>query len=261
MELAFYKYQGTGNDFVIIDNRKQGWKLNKEQIAFLCNRRKGIGADGLMLLETSVVADFKMVYYNADGAESTMCGNGGRCMVSFAKELQLIKDSSTQFEAIDGLHEAKILSNGIIVLHMQDVTENAFIQDHFEIQTGSPHYVKFEKNVLAIDVVSEGRAIRNNKAFPTGINVNFVEVLNNNTLFVRTYERGVEDETLSCGTGVTAAAIAHSNTDIGKFDIAIKTRGGDLSVQFEKTSPTHAIQVWLKGETQLVFTGKITLPS
>jgi diaminopimelate epimerase len=144
---------------------------------------------------------------------------------------------------------------------MQDINENMLIHDHFEIQTGSPHYVKFEKDVLAIDVVSEGRAIRNNKAFPTGINVNFVEVLNNNTLFVRTYERGVEDETLSCGTGVTAAAIAHSNTDIGKFDIAIKTRGGDLSVQFEKTSPTHAIQVWLKGETQLVFTGKITLPS
>ena len=135
MELAFYKYQGTGNDFVIIDNRAQNIKLNKEQIAFLCDRRKGIGADGLMLLENSTIADFKMVYFNADGAESTMCGNGGRCIVAFAKQLQLIKEDTTQFEAIDGLHEALLLDNNIIVLHMQDVTENTIVNDHFEIQT------------------------------------------------------------------------------------------------------------------------------
>ncbi|MEY4280980.1 MAG: hypothetical protein RLZ39_392 [Bacteroidota bacterium] len=259
MELAFYKYQGTGNDFVIIDNRAQNIKLNKEQIAFLCDRRKGIGADGLMLLENSTISDFKMVYFNADGAESTMCGNGGRCIVAFAKQLQLIKEDTTQFEAIDGLHEALLLDNNIIVLHMQDVTENTIVNNHFEIQTGSPHYVTFTKDAHAIDVATEGRTIRNREAYPTGINVNFVEVIDHNNLFVRTYERGVEDETLSCGTGVTAAAIAHSNTALGKYNIGIKTRGGDLSVQFEKISPTNAINVWLKGPSQLVFIGKITL--
>ena len=259
MELSFYKYQGTGNDFVIIDNRAQHIKLNKEQIAFLCDRRKGIGADGLMLLENSSIADFKMVYYNADGAESTMCGNGGRCIVAFAKQLQLIKEDTTQFEAIDGLHEALILEDDLIILHMQDVTENTVAHDHFELQTGSPHYVTFTKNIHAIDVATEGRTIRNSEVYPAGINVNFVEVIDNNKIFVRTYERGVEDETLSCGTGVTAAAIAHSNSALGKFDIGIKTLGGDLSVQFEKISPTNAINVWLKGPIQLVFKGKITL--
>jgi len=179
-------------------------------------------------------------------------------MVSFAKELQLIEDNSTQFEAIDGLHEAKIMPNGIVVLHMQDVNENMLIHDHFEIQTGSPHYVKFEKDVLAIDVVSEGRAIRNNKAFPAGINVNFVEVLNNNTLFVRTYERGVENETLACGTGAVASAIAAFESGlISTQPIRLTALGGDLEVLFSKLENTTYTNIRLIGSAKFVFKGSI----
>lgn len=256
--IHFYKYQGTGNDFIIIDNRTKTLQLSTAQIAFLCHRRLGIGADGLMLLEEAEGYHFKMVYYNADGNESTMCGNGGRCITAFARHLNLINEQA-YFVAIDGAHQAQYTHDNLIALQMNDVHEIQHFATHSILNTGSPHYVVWHKDIAAIDVFTEGRAIRNKEAFaPKGINVNFVEPLPDG-LSVRTYERGVEDETLSCGTGVTAAAIAASKDAMGKFDTHIKTPGGHLKVSFTKDSPGTAINVLLTGPATLVFEGAIQL--
>lgn len=259
MRIQFYKYQGTGNDFIIADNRDGKIKLSQQQVAFLCHRRFGIGADGLMLLEPETGYDFKMVYYNSDGNESTMCGNGGRCIMAFAKLLGVIKDEAT-FVAIDGPHHATIDRQGIVHLAMQDVHHIAAKDDHAILNTGSPHYITWVDDVDGTDVFTNGRGIRNGESFqPKGINVNFVQVLEN-SIKVRTYERGVEDETLSCGTGVTAAAIATTKQAIGKFDIAIHTPGGELKVAFNKSTTDSATDVVLTGPATLVFEGEIDLP-
>ncbi len=260
MQVDFYKYQGTGNDFILIDNRTALLSLENGQVARLCHRRFGIGADGLMLLEAEPGFDFKMVYYNSDGNPSSMCGNGGRCITAFAKHLGLITDKA-HFLAVDGPHEALLGNYGIISLKMQDVKEVETGGDYFYLNTGSPHYVKFVNNIEQYDVVSEGRRIRNSERFAAeGTNVNFIEK-QDDVLFVRTYERGVEDETFSCGTGVTAAALVAALKGIAnsKNNCRIKTRGGELDVTFEKVLEKNFYNIWLKGPAELVFKGTYDL--
>jgi diaminopimelate epimerase len=254
--MTFYKYHGTGNDFILFDNRNGELNFTTEQVAQMCHRRFGIGADGLMLLENAAGYDFRMVYYNSDGRQSTMCGNGGRCIAAFAKNLGIIHDIAN-FEAIDGGHRATIREDGLISLHMNDVAAIDIHDGYTVLDTGSPHYVAWVKNVLDTDVFHEGRRIRNLPEFePGGINVNFVQLLNGK-LSVRTYERGVEDETLSCGTGVTAAAIAAQCTATGNFKTAIETPGGHLEVTFAKNTPTTASDVVLTGPAMFVYKGTL----
>ncbi|MBA3681546.1 MAG: diaminopimelate epimerase [Bacteroidetes bacterium] len=260
MQLSFYKYQGTGNDFILIDNRSNQISLTPGQIHFLCDRRFGIGADGLMLLELEPGSDFKMVYYNSDGNPSSMCGNGGRCITAFAKHLGIIIDTAN-FLAVDGLHEATIDENEIVSLKMQDVKNVEVGDDYFYLNTGSPHFVKFINNVESFDVKNMGALIRYNDRFKEeGTNVNFIERVEDN-LFVRTYERGVEDETYSCGTGVTAAALvaAIKGVSNGKNNCFIKTLGGNLEVKFERVLEQNFYNIWLIGPAQKVFNGSIEI--
>ncbi len=257
MNYTFYKYQGTGNDFMIIDNRNETFeKDNTEYIAHLCDRRFGVGADGLILLENHDTVDFKMIYYNADGNESTMCGNGGRCIVALAKLLGIIEGKAT-FEAIDGLHIAYVDDN-IVKLQMQNVSNVQRDKKHVFLDTGSPHHVEFKSNLNRVNVKLEGEKIRYSEPYDkVGANVNFVEKYDNKTFYVRTYERGVEDETLSCGTGVTAVALAMSYIgETEKNILTIKTNGGDLQVSFQKDS--HGFNdVWLIGPATLVYKGEL----
>lgn len=259
MTLKFYKYQGTGNDFIIIDNRTEFFsKNNTKLVNFLCDRKFGIGADGLMLVEKPEVEDddFKMVYYNADGNESSMCGNGGRCLVAFAKHLGIIKDKA-KFTAIDGSHKA-IIHNGLVSLQMQDVKSIRREGEDLFLDTGSPHHVVFTEEVDTIDVRKQGADIRYNQQYKEkGTNVNFVKQLSANEYKVRTYERGVEDETLSCGTGVTAVAIAASASNRADGELVkLQTPGGELSVSFRRNGETFK-EIWLTGPATQVFKGEI----
>lgn len=257
MQTTFYKYQGTGNDFVIMDNRQLFFdKNNANFISELCDRRFGIGADGLILLENHPTLDFKMVYFNADGNESSMCGNGGRCLVKFAQFLNIIEDSA-QFEAIDGLHDAKI-SGDQVYLKMNDVTEIIENKTDYILDTGSPHYVANVENVKALNVNQKGALIRYSDDYKTeGINVNFVEPLGDSRFAVRTYERGVEAETLSCGTGVTAVALAMHNAKQTESNIvSLKTEGGELQVQFEENNGKYH-DIWLIGPAEQIFKGEL----
>jgi diaminopimelate epimerase len=259
MQHTFYKYQGTGNDFIIIDNRQEEFDKNDTKlIAELCDRRFGIGADGLILLEDHETVDFNMVYYNSDGNQSSMCGNGGRCIVAFANHLGVIGNETT-FEAIDGLHEARI-NNGLVALRMQDVSNIKNFQDHTILDTGSPHFVCFNNELERLDIKVEGAKIRYSDAFKQeGINVNFVEKLSDTDFKVRTYERGVEDETFSCGTGVTAVALAmHHLGETENDKVTLRTKGGDLEVTYKKTSSKY-YDIWLIGSATFVFKGKVTL--
>jgi diaminopimelate epimerase len=267
--IHFYKYQGTGNDFVLIDDRNENFAVqNQKLVAHLCHRRFGIGADGLMLLRKSADTDFRMVYFNADGRQSSMCGNGGRCIVAFARHLGLI-GSQTTFEAIDGLHEAQITEkNGEVVvsLKMNDVVEIERTQGGYFLNTGSPHFVQSVTNIRNYPVVDEGKKIRYSTPYVEkgGTNVNFVDVINENEIFVRTYERGVEDETYSCGTGVTAAAICsvlENPTNDHHRRIRIQTLGGQLDVSIEQKDLQQNIftNIYLKGTATLVFEGTITI--
>lgn len=256
MQQTFYKYQGTGNDFVMIDNRNQTFdKTNIKHISFLCDRRFGIGADGVILLENHNELDFEMVYYNADGSQS-FCGNGARCTVAFAKQLKVIKDEAT-FLAIDGKHYATI-NEGIVKLQMHDVNEVEKHQSHVFLDTGSPHHVQFKDNIDDFDIKTEGAKIRYGEPYnETGSNVNFVKKISDTTFAVRTYERGVEDETLSCGTGVTAVAIAmhaleETNTNLINLDV----QGGKLQVSFDVEEGVYK-NVWLIGPAKFVYSGVI----
>lgn len=263
MQIKFYKYQGTGNDFIIIDNRKNKFpKENSHLVAFLCDRKFGIGADGLMLLENKKGYDFEMVYYNSDGNKSTMCGNGGRCLVAFAHYLKIIKNKANFF-AVDGEHDAEIIAkdgNALQVkLKMQDVSKIEKFNNDLFLNTGSPHYIRLVKELNKINVFVEGKKIRYSNTFKKeGTNVNFLQ-FKNNCLHVRTYERGVENETLSCGTGVTAAALAYAFLQKNKkFNkINIETPGGALKVHFKQKSKDFFNDIWLEGPATLVFEGKI----
>ena len=256
--MKFYKYQGTGNDFVLLDNRKQEYSLTSAQIKYICDRHFGVGADGLMLLENQDGYDFKMVYYNSDGNESTMCGNGGRCISAFAKKLGLVS-TEAKFMAIDGEH-ASFFEDEIISLKMNDVQSIKVNETYFQLNTGSPHYVHFTEYVDELDVKKEGKLIRYSPMFKEeGINVNFVEKLNEHTIFVRTYERGVEDETLSCGTGVTASAISLIHDKKGSHEINIETLGGTLLVKLENINGQTFENIWLKAQAEFIFEGEINL--
>ncbi|MDB5197278.1 MAG: diaminopimelate epimerase [Flaviaesturariibacter sp.] len=260
MKLSFSKYQGTGNDFVILDNRDGRYSgLTKTQVKALCDRRFGIGADGLMLLNLHLDYDFEMKYYNADGGESTMCGNGGRCLVRFAYDSGIIK-SDYRFLAIDGFHEAEIENDQIVSLKMVDVEGIKQRGGNFIVNTGSPHFIHLMNDVMDADVYKKGREVRYSKEFAAeGINVNFVEQLgDSDKIIVRTYERGVEDETLSCGTGVTAAAIVCHHNDNGFNSVDVQTKGGLLNVEYEKVGASFK-DIWLNGPAEKVFDGVIDL--
>jgi diaminopimelate epimerase len=263
MKIPFSKYQGTGNDFILLDNRDSRFsQLTTEQVNALCDRRFGIGADGLILLEDREGYDFYMKYYNSDGNESSMCGNGGRCIAAYAKRLSFPGDH-LKFLAIDGEHLADILPGEqfIIKLKMADVNSYETIGDDLFLNTGSPHYVRFVDDVMKLDLVNEGRKVRYNERFKAeGTNVNFVQPIGD-TLVVRSYERGVEDETLSCGTGVTASALASVIRGVQKGDkgvVKIQTMGGALRVHYEKAGNGFR-DVYLEGPATFVYNGEIEI--
>ncbi len=269
--MKLYKYQGAGNDFLIADNRDAKLQLSQEQVAALCDRRYGIGADGLMLLENSGNHDFRMVYYNSDGSGGMMCGNGGRCIVAFAADRGIKK---YDFEAADGFHTAEILSAEgyvkIVRLKMKDV-DSALAYDclngvdvpseGYFLDTGTRHYVRFVENLDAYDVVSEGRAIRYGavELQPVGANVNFVEPCDG-MLKVRTYEKGVEDETYACGTGIVASCLASAKRGVrptsvdvaGRWRYDVKAKRDDLSVDFIPAGDILAEDIWLTGPATFV---------
>ncbi|NGM74683.1 diaminopimelate epimerase [Sphingobacterium sp. SGL-16] len=258
-KIQFSKYQGAGNDFVLIDNRNGLFdRKNEELVKKLCDRRFGIGGDGLMLLQNTENFDFEMVYYNADGAEGTMCGNGGRCIVAFARDLNIISEK-TDFLAVDGPHDAEISSDQVN-LGMINVDTIARDGEAFVMNTGSPHYILKVENLKDLDVFNEGSAIRNNETYGAkGINVNFIEE-EEGGYFVRTFERGVEDETFACGTGATAAAIAMAiDKDLyGDISIPIRVLGGQLYISFTRQGNTFT-NVYLKGPANFVFSGVIEI--
>lgn len=257
MELTFYKYQGTGNDFVMIDDRNESLDLkNLDFVKKLCDRKFGIGADGLIAIRNHPDFDFEMIYFNADGSQS-MCGNGARCAVAFSSFLGIVK-GKTRFLAIDGPHEA-VLNGDQVELLMGDVKEITAKSEDFFVNTGSPHHIRFVKKASEHPVFNEGRAIRNDPSYtPGGTNVNFVESIAKDEVFVRTYERGVEDETLSCGTGVTAAALVYGSQQ-QQSHIKINTLGGKLSVKFQSNPDGTFSKIWLIGPAEQVFSGKITI--
>lgn len=256
MIIDFYKYHGTGNDFVLIDNRSLFFdKNNLELISKICSRHTGVGADGLILLENHNQYDFKMIYFNSDGKQTSMCGNGGRCVISFAKKLNIINDNVT-FLAIDGLHEG-IINEDIIKIKMIKVSNIDEAHNGCLLDTGSPHFVKFCSSVNNINVFDSGRELRNNKEISEdGVNINFTEIIDNSSIKVRTYERGVENETLSCGTGVIASVLsAHSKGLVDSNRIKITTLGGELFVSFDFKNVYD--NIWLEGPAIEVFKGQI----
>lgn len=271
MKIRFAKYQATGNDFVLIDNRSGQYSFTRDQIEKVCHRRFGIGADGVMLIEKHPDLDFNLVYFNRDGSQS-LCGNGSRAAVHMAASLGLLNGKTT-FNAYDGAHAAELLPGGIIRLKMNNVEKIGKLGEDMFLNTGSPHYVRLVKNLREYPVFADGKKIRYSDAFqPEGINVNFIELLSDNTIFVRTYERGVEDETFSCGTGVVAAALAASSKGYNS-PVSVKTLGGELSVEFKtRQAASHSgngsasighvgtfTDIFLVGPAKLVFEGDLDL--
>jgi len=260
MQIEFYKYQGTGNDFVMIDNRSEFFpKEDVKLIERLCDRRFGIGADGLILLENDSNTDFRMVYYNSDGNQSSMCGNGGRCLVAFANQLGVIKNK-TIFIATDGLHHASVEADAVISLQMIDVDKIQKNDSYTFLNTGSPHHVQIVDDLEHYNVKENGAAIRYGELYgEKGSNINFVKKINDSEFSLRTYERGVEDETLACGTGATAVAIAMNATgQTNETSINLNVEGGRLVVSFDK-SGEHFTNVFLTGPAKFVFKGTIEI--
>ncbi|WP_185869253.1 diaminopimelate epimerase [Blattabacterium cuenoti] len=263
MKLNFFKYQGTGNDFILIDSRKKRIKIEKEHLKKLCDRHFGIGSDGIIFIQNDYKSDFYMQYYNSDGKESTMCGNGGRCAVFFAMEL--LQKKKIYFGAIDGYHFGMIKNNhnNFVSISLLDIQKNKIEinSENVFLNTGSPHHILFVKNISKINVFQEGRKIRfQNPYLKQGVNVNFVEVLNKTTLKVRTYERGVENETLSCGTGVVASVIAAYKTNKIHYaaKILVNTMGGKLWVSFEEKKNEYK-NIYLTGSVKFIFKGYIEI--
>ncbi len=255
IDMEFFKYQGTGNDFVIIDNRDRSVKLSQKEVAHICDRRFGVGADGLILLQDHAILDFEMVYFNSDGNESSMCGNGGRCLIAFASSIGIF-DKRCVFHAIDGKHEGKI-DGSKVHLKMTDVSRIEKASNFYFMNTGSPHYVIFVEDVDQIDLKARAHKVRYSDRFKKeGTNVNFVA---QNSANIRTYERGVENETLSCGTGAVACAIGMNLEDQVNYknSCALKTKGGDLVVTYNRISEQEFINIWLVGPAQFVYKGTI----
>ena len=272
--MKFWKYQGAGNDFVMLDQRTRQWLSRADQslIAKLCDRRFGIGGDGLILLQAHSAYDFEMVYFNADGRESSMCGNGGRCIAAFARQLGIVGEYCT-FIAIDGPHEAYIRPHPDadgdggaywVELKMKDVAELEQQENALVLNTGSPHYVRFVPDVAPLDMEQEGRAVRYGETFrAAGINVNFASLQADGSMHIRTYERGVEAETLACGTGVTAAVLArHRKLQLapGTYEVPVSAQGGKLAVRYSADAQGQFEAIWLCGPATEVFEGQITLP-
>jgi len=257
-QLTFNKYQATGNDFIMVDDRSLEFDLDDlKLVQALCNRRFGIGADGLIIIRPHTHYDFEMIYYNADGSQS-LCGNGSRCAVHFANQMGMLNNSTdTEFLAIDGAHHATIYNDGNIGIAMHDVSVVENYGNDLFINTGSPHYIRFVDNHEKVNVVHEGRALRYAEPFgQPGTNVNFIEAVNEHTIFVRTYERGVEGETLSCGTGVTAASLAASVKGFAS-PVQVQTLGGALMVKFKKVAKHQFENIELIGPAKQVFKGTV----
>ncbi|NMM47089.1 diaminopimelate epimerase [Marinigracilibium pacificum] len=260
MIVNFYKYQGAGNDFVMLDNRNGEFdSISINTISFLCDRRFGIGADGLITVSNSQDKDFDMVYYNADGSQS-FCGNGSRCAVRFAQHLGMLTDSECDFNSTDGPHSAKISDDNISIDLYVKGTIKKYSEKEFFIDTGSPHHIVLSKTLENTDVKTEGSAIRYSEKYaPSGSNVNFISLINDSELSIRTYERGVEDETLACGTGITAAALTGFKLGI-KPPVKINAKGGTLFVTFKHDPDTDNFSdIWLTGPAEKVFEGKIEI--
>jgi diaminopimelate epimerase len=257
MHFPFYKYQATGNDFVIVDNREGRYAFSVDEIKKICDRKFGVGADGIMLIEKHPSLDFNLVYYNADGSPS-LCGNGSRAAVTMASALGLV-NGKAKFNAFDGIHEAQLLPNGNVRLKMSDVKGIEKSGEGVFLNTGSPHFIQWVSEIKNYPVFEKGKKIRYGEAFkPAGTNVNFVESLEHNSIFVRTYERGVENETLSCGTGVTAAALASSSHQYVS-PVTVKTLGGELSVEFKVSHDGSFTDIFLVGPAKMVFEGTLEL--
>lgn len=274
---VFFKYQGAGNDFIIIDNRDLKFDAtNVALIKNLCDRRFGIGADGLMLLQNHTDYDFEMRYFNADGREGSMCGNGGRCIVAFAKDLGIFEGEQTDFLAVDSPHTAILteisaiqainesqFNRPLYTVKLQMIDVNNILSDGgaWVLDTGSPHYVEEISGLLNFPLKEEAKKIRYGSNYgEKGINVNYVELIGPSAYAIRTYERGVEDETFACGTGATAAALAmaHQQGQDGKLKIQMQAIGGLLTIHFNK-SKTQFTEVYLEGPATFVFEGKIDL--
>ncbi|MCH2234748.1 MAG: diaminopimelate epimerase [Crocinitomicaceae bacterium] len=256
MQINFWKYQGAGNDFIMVDNREKSIdSSNIEIVRKLCSRKFGIGSDGMIFIEPSDKADFTMNFFNPDGSKS-FCGNGSRCAVAFAKFIGIDKDKMT-FEAIDGLHYAEIKKDSISI-KMHDVEKVNQLEEASFTDTGSPHYMKFCSDVSRVEVKEEGSKIRYSDQYKTeGVNVNFIQVLGENHIKVRTYERGVEDETLACGTGATACALSYLNKGIdGKHLVRVDVGGGTLYIHSEKNGNGFK-NIWLQGPAIAVFKGSV----
>lgn len=261
MTLKFDKYQGAGNDFIILNNYNGSYsRLSEEQIRGMCNRQMGIGADGLILLEPSDSSDFEMKYYNSDGKVSSLCGNGARCVVLYAHKKKIIGEK-TKFNTIDGVHQAWLTSHEKIKIQLNEVKKILKHKGSHIVNTGSPHYVKIVDNISDLNVKKEGSEIRYLKDFiPEGINVNFLQKKNNSNFLIRTYERGVEDETLACGTGAVAAAIVMHNIGetLGNTNLEIDTLGGSLKVDFDFDNSIYK-NIFLEGPAKFVFSGTYKL--
>lgn len=256
MKISFKKYQGTGNDFIMINNMDKSLELSVKEVQVLCDRKYGIGADGLILIEPDETADFYVNYFNSDGTQS-FCGNGSRCSVDFAKQEEIIHGNSCTFNAIDGLHSGEIVQDELVKVSMGNVDQIEDLNGDFVLNTGSPHYVKRCNALKELDIITEAHKVRYNDRFKDeGINVNFVEHFDD-FISIRTYERGVEDETLSCGTGVTAVALS-SAVNEGRHQVTLRTLGGDVCVEFEKSESSFK-NIFLIGPAESVFSGLVKL--
>jgi len=256
MKLQFDKYQGTGNDFIIIDNRNKVFPLGDlKLVQNICSRRTGIGSDGLILLEEDSESDFYMNFFNPDGSQS-FCGNGSRCIVQYAIDNKIVSIKAN-FKAIDGLHSAEKVGDWMH-LKMNDVNDIECGNGYCVLNTGSPHYIERVRNTEDVDIIERAHRIRYSERFQkNGINVNFVEAISSR-IKMRTYERGVEGETLSCGTGVTAAALAFAIEDGIEDEVKVETRGGDLKVAFKREGQGFK-NIWLCGPAKKVFEGYINV--